>query len=215
MPLSAPRTKLSSQKKKRPLARGEPVVRGVLEATLAELSTAGYGALRVEDVATRAGVNKTTVYRRWPTKEDLVRAALQSITVDHAVTPNTGSLRGDLLEIGRHIVARASSPEWQGIRRVLIAEGQNAELMAIAKVLREALEAVPRSVIEAAEARGEVERSADDSMLLFNVFKATVQHRILNERKEADEAFLNRVIDLLLLGALSPQGRAPSSGAPG
>jgi AcrR family transcriptional regulator len=211
--VSAPRAKQGSLKKKRPLTRGEPVVRGVLEATLAELSTVGYGALRVEDVATRAGVNKTTVYRRWPTKEDLVRAALQSITVDRAVTPNTGSLRGDLLDIGRLIVMRASSPEWQGIRRVLIAEGQNAELMVIAKELREAFEAIPRSVLEAAQARGEVEQGAD-SMLLFNVFKATVQHRILNERKEADEAYLNRLIDLLLHGALSPQRRPPSSGAP-
>jgi AcrR family transcriptional regulator len=213
MTVGAPRAKQSSLKKKRPLTRGEPVVRCVLEAALAELSTAGYGALRVEDVATRAGVNKTTVYRRWPTKEDLVRAALQSITVDRAVTPNTGSLRGDLLEIGRHLAARASSPEWQGIRRALQAEGQNAELMAIAKSLREALEAVPRSLIEAAEARGEIEPSAD-AMLLFNVLKATVQHRIYNERKEADEGFLSRVIDLLLHGALSPQRRAPSSGAP-
>jgi AcrR family transcriptional regulator len=48
------------------------VVRGVMEATLAELALTGYGALRIEDVAVRAGVNKTTVYRRWPTKEELV-----------------------------------------------------------------------------------------------------------------------------------------------
>ena len=50
--------------------RSERVVRDVLRAAIEELSTNGYSALRVEDVAARAGVNKTTVYRRWPTKAD-------------------------------------------------------------------------------------------------------------------------------------------------
>src|SRR5262245_40170336 len=88
-----------------PLVRGEAVVRGVLTAALEELGQTGYGALRIEDVAARAGVNKTTVYRRWPTKEDLVRAALLAMTVDKFVVPNTGSLRGDLLEMARRMVA--------------------------------------------------------------------------------------------------------------
>ena len=55
--------------------RGAPVVHAVLEATLDELGLVGYGALSVEQVATRAGVNKTTVYRRWPTKAALVERA--------------------------------------------------------------------------------------------------------------------------------------------
>src|SRR5262245_2839968 len=84
---------------KSPLVRGEPVVRGILGAALTELARTGYGALRIEDVAARAGVNKTTVYRRWSTKEDLVRAALLSITNDRFTPPNTGSLRTDLLQI--------------------------------------------------------------------------------------------------------------------
>src|SRR5262245_66483 len=115
-----------------PLVRGEPVVRGVLAAALEELGRTGYGALRIEDVAARAGVNKTTVYRRWPTKEDLVRAALLSITADQFVVPNTGSLRTDLLAIARGMVAMARSCEGQGLMRMLIAEGPDSELMTIA-----------------------------------------------------------------------------------
>src|SRR4051794_31864923 len=95
-PMSARRTTRPNDKR-RPLVRGEPVVRGVLGAALEELGRRGYGALKIDDVAMRAGVNKTTVYRRWPTKEDLVRAALLSITADRFVIPDTGSLRSDLL----------------------------------------------------------------------------------------------------------------------
>ena len=57
--------------------RSARIVDGVLEATAEELSRVGYAALRVDEVAERSGVNKTTIYRRWPTKSDLVRATLE------------------------------------------------------------------------------------------------------------------------------------------
>jgi AcrR family transcriptional regulator len=89
-----------SSKRRRKLAprleRGEPVVRRVLQAALEELSTHGYAALRMEDVATRAGVNKTTIYRRWPTKEELVRNLLVSLAEkSRAELRDTGSLEGN------------------------------------------------------------------------------------------------------------------------
>ena len=51
----------------------------VLRTTLEVLGQQGYAGLRVEDVAAGAGVNKTTIYRRWPTRADLVIAALTSL----------------------------------------------------------------------------------------------------------------------------------------
>jgi len=51
----------------------------VLETTLEVLGRVGYASLRVEDIATRAGVNKTTIYRRWPSRADLVVAALTTL----------------------------------------------------------------------------------------------------------------------------------------
>src|SRR5689334_5086908 len=77
--------------------RSERVVRDVLTAAVAELARVGYVALRVEDVAAGAGVNKTTVYRRWPTKAALVTAALR--TTDEPELPETGALRQDLFEL--------------------------------------------------------------------------------------------------------------------
>jgi hypothetical protein len=61
---------------KPPLVRGEAVVQKILEAAREELATVGYRGFRIEEVAARAEVNKTTIYRRWPAKADLVREAL-------------------------------------------------------------------------------------------------------------------------------------------
>jgi AcrR family transcriptional regulator len=196
--------------KPRALVRGEPVVRGVMEATMEELAHTGYGALRIEDVAARAGVNKTTVYRRWPTKEELVRAALQSLTAGRFVAPNNGSLRADMLEIARAMVAMCSSCEGEGLFRMILAAGPDSELMAIAKSMKKANEALPRSVIERAEARGELVPGVD-ALLLFHVLVSAVHHRIWMEREAVNEAFLVSLVDLLLYGATAPAQRPANS----
>jgi AcrR family transcriptional regulator len=195
-------------------ARGEPVVRGVLEATLEELARAGYSALRIEDVAARAGVNKTTVYRRWPTKEELVRAALLSCTAEWTTAPSTGSLRSDLLSIARHMVSLGRSCEGQGLFRMFLAEGPDSELMTIARSLRQAHQAVPRAVIEGAEARGELAPGID-ATLLFSVLVAPIKERLFMEREDVDEAFLVRLVDLLLYGAMAPCQRSATASATG
>jgi AcrR family transcriptional regulator len=53
-------------------------------------------AMRVEDIAARSGVNKTTIYRRWPTKAKLLKSALIESAKKHGPSIDTGTLRGDL-----------------------------------------------------------------------------------------------------------------------
>jgi AcrR family transcriptional regulator len=89
--------------------------RSILRATLEELD---YGALSIDSVAKRAGVNKTTVYRRWPTKADLVGSALTALADQMTLGPSAGSLRADLLEIGRRMLNLALSLEGQGLARL-------------------------------------------------------------------------------------------------
>ena len=181
--------------------RGEAIVRGVLGAALTELAEVGYGALRIEDVAARAGVNKTTVYRRWPTKEDLVRAALLSMSEESGHAPSTGSLRDDLLEIARRVVQKLRSPEGQGLARMIMMEGPDSELMTIATSLRRTFEAVPRAAIEAAQARGELAQDID-AMLIFDLLAGALHRRVLMDHEAIDDAFLARLVDLILHGAL-------------
>src|SRR5262245_42346850 len=108
--------------------RSERVVRDVIQATAAELARVGYAALRVEDVAAQAGVNKTTVYRRWPPKADLVGAALRGVRGAPPEPPDTGSVRADLLLLLREVIAVVSTPEGRSIHRMITVEMDHPEV---------------------------------------------------------------------------------------
>jgi AcrR family transcriptional regulator len=74
----------------------EDATHAIAAAVIGELAEHGYGRLSIEAVARRAGVGKTTVYRRWPTKEAMVVAVLAPIAVAAIDIPDTGALRSDL-----------------------------------------------------------------------------------------------------------------------
>ena len=87
--------------RRRPGGRSARVRAAALEATLAELAESGYPELTLARVASRAGVNKTTLYRRWGTREALVLDAMLELAGEGVKIPDTGSLHGDLLAIAR------------------------------------------------------------------------------------------------------------------
>jgi AcrR family transcriptional regulator len=198
---------------KRALVRGEAIVNGVLTATLEELARTGYRALRIEDVALRAGVNKTTIYRRWPTKIELVRAALASDAKGKLVAPQTGSLRSDLLAIGRAFVDLASSPQGQSVIRMMVAEGSDPEVVDLEKSLRATFECVPTAMLAAAVARGELAADGDHPVML-DAFVGAIHHRIFMMNEPVTDDFLARLVSVVLLGALLPAAREAASAAP-
>ena len=78
----------------------------LLEVTLEVLRETGYDKLTVDQVVARAHASKTTVYRRWPSKAELVCAAFaHRIRGQHGLPPDSGTLRGDLLALAG-IIAR-------------------------------------------------------------------------------------------------------------
>jgi AcrR family transcriptional regulator len=79
--------------------RGEALEHALLTAAWAELLEVGYPKLTMENVAARAGTSKPVIYRRWPTKAKLVMAALAHNVPLQESDIDTGSLRGDLLEL--------------------------------------------------------------------------------------------------------------------
>jgi AcrR family transcriptional regulator len=192
---------------KRTVMRGESVVNGVLAAAVQELARAGYRGLRIEDVALRAGVNKTTIYRRWPTKVELVRAALAS-NAHRFVLPQTGGLRSDLLAVGRNFVELAGSPEGQSVIRMLVAEGSDPEVADLERLMRATFDAMPKTVLANAVARGELAPDVDH-MVVFDAFIGAIHHRIFMMNEPVTEEFLARLVDVILLGALLPSPRRP------
>src|ERR1700678_2635368 len=82
--------------------RGEALEKALLEAAWAELSERGYDDLTIDGVATRAGTSRAVLYRRWPSKQELMLATLvHHVKTDLVVAPDTGSLRGDVIGLLR------------------------------------------------------------------------------------------------------------------
>src|SRR5262249_7684341 len=80
--------------------RSEQVVRRVLDAALVELAGSGYAAFRMDEVVSMARVNKTTIYRRWPSRAALVTALVDRMRkpLGESPLPDTGQLERDLVE---------------------------------------------------------------------------------------------------------------------
>ena len=180
--------------------RGAPVVRAVVEATLEELARVGYGALTFDDVAARACVNKTTVYRRWPTKPALVEAALTAFA--DAVPPpvETGDVGPDLLAIARRTRDVMSSRHGRGLVRMLVGGGADPDLVALAVELRREFEAPARRILARACERGALRADTDPSLLL-GAIGGWILHVLFREREEVDDARLEQFVELLLGGA--------------
>ena len=100
--------------------RSERVREAVLAAALHELTVNGYAALSVEAVASRAGVNKTTIYRRWPTLDDLLVDALMTWSHDAIPGPDTGSIETDLLALGRELADQLDGGVGRASRQLLL-----------------------------------------------------------------------------------------------
>lgn len=83
--------------------RGAAVTEKLLDATLEELAAHGTSALRVDAIAVRAGINKSTVYRRYPTLPELITAALDRYANTPLLIPDTGTLHGDLYGLAKAV----------------------------------------------------------------------------------------------------------------
>jgi AcrR family transcriptional regulator len=177
--------------------RSESVVDRVIAATLAELSRVGYEAMRVEDVAALSGVNKTTIYRRWPTKVELLTSAIGA-AADTRVPPiDTGSLRADLR--ASLLTASTLTPIEQGVLRVIQVERALPAVEAFAQRMRDELREQRIALVMRGIARGELPVGTD-AALVVDLVSAPVQLALLfNERMDAKR--VDRVLDIVLAGA--------------
>lgn len=183
-----------------PQLRGERLVTKVLDATLHELSEVGYRALSIEVVADRAGVNKTTIYRRWPTKAELVREAMQSMAGDVFELPDEGSLRADLVAFTKRIRDVVASPRGRGIFRVMAAESDSRELADVMCQMKEGSLSVPDSIVARAVKRGELPKGSDPELLVACIV-APVLNWVQMDNLVVDDKRIEQVVTLVLEGA--------------
>ncbi|CAL9399710.1 hypothetical protein SUDANB150_01418 [Streptomyces sp. enrichment culture] len=193
----------------RPGGRTARVGQAVIDATIAELGECGYRALRIEAVAERAGVNKTTIYRRWRDKAGLVSTALIERQSEVAPPPDTGSLREDLLAHLRDIREVLHQP---GVARLMQEVGQRT---AVKDDVREVLDTIwsvrlelSRTIFVRAVERGELPAGADPDFLL-QATSGPLYFRLLMLGRDLDDDFLEKTADFVINGARIPERLSP------
>ncbi len=185
----------------------------ILAAALEVLSEVGYERMTMDMVAARAKAGKATVYRRWPSKSELVLDAVTRMKrdqVDLDRLPDTGDLRGDLVAL-----IKPQSIE-ESERKLMVMAGL-ASMMSHDPRLAEAGNAAivepwadaHRALISRAIDRGEL--PAVDVETLSRVVPSMAAYRTLIQRQPIDRAYLVSLIDGLLLPAL--RGSTPATGS--
>lgn len=189
------------------------MVESIFAATHTELARTGYVRLSIAAIAERAGVAKSTIYRRWPTKATLVVATVTAALVVDA--PPRSTLREDLLSLARWLAAWVEAPEGWAVMRAFIAEMNETEAQALNRAARHRLqehwaEAVRRSI-----ARGEIPAETDVSLVVEGTMAAVIDP-IVHASHVADDHFIDAIVNFVVIGALHGGGVPPSSntGAP-
>ena len=181
--------------------RGKALVAKVLTAAIAELARLGYEKLSMEDVAAAAGVNKTTLYRRWTNKRDLVQEALKQLSDDIPTTPDHGSLRLDMLSQVRLQRDLLQQPVIRGLVRMACGGPAHPDIEEYGESIREAKDAQALLIYMRAIARGELPADTD-VRVLHGIVSGAVTELVLFRRVECDEAKLTAIVDMILEGAL-------------
>ena len=170
--------------------------------TLRLLQEHGYDRLTVDAVVAAARASKTTVYRRWPSKAELVLAAFVEGIRQVAVPPDTGTLRGDLLGLGE-LICRQAGQHTGTIRAVLVEVSRNPALNdAVRRAFVDRRKALMLGVLQQAVDRGEIEAAVVDSEL-WDVLPGYLLFRFIIPSELPTTRTVHALVDDLILPSLT------------
>ncbi|HEY5023609.1 MAG TPA: TetR/AcrR family transcriptional regulator [Acidimicrobiales bacterium] len=185
--------------------RGRPrsthAEQAILKATTEILEERGFPALTMEEVATRAGVGKATVYRWWSSKGTLAFDAFLARFLESQPLPDTGSLRGDLLAALRAWIRTVKGTATGLILAGLVAEVQRDPRLA--DEWRERFVGVVRDhhriMLERAIERSEIPPHCDTDVVL-DLLYGSAYHRLLQSHLPLTDRFARGVVDIIVDG---------------
>jgi AcrR family transcriptional regulator len=171
----------------RPGGRTARTAEAVFAAAVGELSERDYSDISIESIAARAGVHKTTVYRRWGSKVELIRQVLVGAAAARIQLPDSGSIDTDARALARAVQAILSLPEGAAITRALIAGALSSP--EIAEVMDQfwaaRLEAIS-VIVRRAIGRGQLPAGTDAAALMHAV-AAPLYYQLLVNRAPVTE----------------------------
>jgi AcrR family transcriptional regulator len=199
--------------------RGRPrdsaVDERVLDAAWELLLTGGYAGLNVDEVAERAAVAKTTLYRRWPTKDHLV-SALAARSMPPVPVPDTGDLHHDLTEFAVALVSRmyllcvtggSGSTSGAVVTELLAAGVRHPDLGHGIRAFHVRLHAMALDRLRRASEH-EGLRPGLDHAILIDQLCGPLYYRVLVTGAATDRHYVERLVDAVLDGAFIARARA-------
>lgn len=179
--------------RQRPGGRAAKVVATVRAATLELLAERGYAGIEIPEIAERAGVNRTTIYRRWPSKADLVLDIMLAEMRDKVPTPDTGSFRGDLERLLTSIADVLAQPAALGSFQILAAQRDpNSDYADMRRQFWEERFAVSGAIVDRAVERGEIPAGVSPRAVL-ELGSAPLYFRILALGETVDPAAVSDI----------------------
>jgi AcrR family transcriptional regulator len=180
--------------------RGAELEAALLQAAWEELLEVGYADFTLEGVAARAGTSRPVLARRWPGRAELVLAAVsRHATLTPLEAPDTGTLRGDLLALLRHVTARTN--EVAGIISYLIADHFRETREPLAAMRQRLLAGAPTAmqrILQRAVERGEIS-PAILSTRIASLPMDLVRHDLIMTQAPMPDAALTEIIDTIFL----------------
>lgn len=178
---------------------GPRAAAAIQDAALRLLAERGYTGLTMEAVAQEAGVNKTTIYRWWPSKAALLRAALTDGALLDFEVPDTGSLRGDLVALTERVVVLLTGARTESVVRAMTSGSGTSddELAMLARDFFADRFSREQPVFRRAAERGEL-RPGADPMLLLDLMAGAVWVRAVLRRAPLPAGFAREVVDAVL-----------------
>ena len=185
----------------RPGGRTARTRAAVLEAALDELAERGWDQASVETIASRAGVHKTTVYRRWGSKDRLVAEALEAAADRRIQIPDTGDIEQDLRTLARAVLAILTSRDGAATVRALVAGAQDSP--DVGRVVRRFWAtrlAHVGPLVDRAVSRGQLPNGTDPDDLM-RYLAAPLFHRLLVTAEPLTTATADQAAAVVLAAA--------------
>jgi len=182
--------------------RDERIDQEITSAAVQELAESGFAAFSVGEVAARAGVAKTTVYRRFPAREDLIAAALERLNDDLPLVPTSGTVRQQLAVLLEGIRNRRPDSEWSRILMHAMREGADEANFAamIHTCVLAPRHRVMRDVIEAGIASGELRADLDADTAIPILVGPMIYLSKQNVSSSLAHVSVEAVLDVILAG---------------
>ena len=182
----------------------------VINVTLELLAESGVSGISVDDVARRSGVAKTTIYRHWPTRTDLILDACSQISTRHEA-PDTGNFEQDITTLLTSMAQMLSTARWSFVMpSILDAAERDPNLADIHRRIQSGHTAPFEEVITRAKCSGQLPATTDSSSLVAALLGPLYYHRWFS-RETLDEKFVRGVIEMALRHLMSASKKRASS----